>query len=327
MGLKLFKKDHINLVSDSYTFTYPNNYTMITFTSIENIFYLIYSNKENSIISYNLLDKKKINEIKKAHNKNIINFRHYLDINLKNDLIISISFDGNLKLWVINNLECLFNIQKAGFLYSACFLFENNATLIVTGNIFIKVYDLEGKIVRDISEPNDRSYIVESYFDKKMSHNFIITGNEDYIKSFDYNKNKLYHKYYDVDEEEEESIPHCSVLIYDKVKTVKLIESSMDGCIRIWDFHKGELLDKLKVGTKIIRGNNRTFHNIEILCSICFWDDKYLIAACNNSIKIIDLHDLKITKTIEDENVITVQKIILPKIGDFLISQGNENSI
>lgn len=61
MGLKLFKKDHINLVSDSYTFTYPNNYTMITFTSIENIFYLIYSNKENSIISYNLLDKKKIN--------------------------------------------------------------------------------------------------------------------------------------------------------------------------------------------------------------------------------------------------------------------------
>ena len=87
--------------------------TFIVFTSIENIITIIYADINLSIISYNLNDNKKINEIKNAHKNEISNFRHFLDKNNKRDLIISISAkDNNLKLWNYNNFECLINLDK-----------------------------------------------------------------------------------------------------------------------------------------------------------------------------------------------------------------------
>ena len=95
------------------------------FKSIYDIFYLIYTSKNNSIIFYNLLDDKKIDEIKNTHKQYITNYRHYLDNYNKRDLIMSLSLDdNNLKLWNVNNYECLLNIEnvnKNGGLLSACF--------------------------------------------------------------------------------------------------------------------------------------------------------------------------------------------------------------
>ena len=76
-----------DLIKDSFV-----NYTVldnvfIIFKSINNIFYLIYSNEFQSIISYNLIDNKKINEIKNAHDFYINNFRHYLDKRNQRDLL------------------------------------------------------------------------------------------------------------------------------------------------------------------------------------------------------------------------------------------------
>ena len=61
--------------------------------------------------------------------------------------------DNNIKLWNINNYECLIdikNINKKGWMYSACFLKENNKNYIITSNYnssdceFIKVFDFNG---------------------------------------------------------------------------------------------------------------------------------------------------------------------------------------
>jgi len=65
--------------------------TFTVFKSINDILYLIYSNKNNSIISYNLTKCQKVTEIRNAHNKSIINFRHYLDNINRCDYILSIS--------------------------------------------------------------------------------------------------------------------------------------------------------------------------------------------------------------------------------------------
>ena len=100
------------LTKDSYS-DYTLDNTFVVFTSIDNIIYLIYANKNRSIISYNIIENKKVNEIKKAHNRDITNFRHFLDKKNKRDLIISLSIsDNNLKLWNINNYECLINLEK-----------------------------------------------------------------------------------------------------------------------------------------------------------------------------------------------------------------------
>ena len=112
------------IVKDAYA-PYIKQNTFCVFKSIYDIFYLIYTSKNNSIIFYNLLDDKKINEIKNTHKQYITNYRHYLDNYNKRDLIISLSLDdNNLKLWNVNNYECLLNIEnvnKNGGLLSACF--------------------------------------------------------------------------------------------------------------------------------------------------------------------------------------------------------------
>ena len=150
----------ISLANDSFAYSGVDN-TFTVFKSINNLLYLIYSNKNKSIICYNLINFRKVNEIKNAHNSYITNFRHYLDNNNRRDLILSISpNDNNIKLWNINNWEILVNIKnlKIGNLCSACFLNENNNTYIIT-NIYywgditelIKVFDTNGNKIKEIN--------------------------------------------------------------------------------------------------------------------------------------------------------------------------------
>ena len=82
-----------NITKDSYTNGILDN-TFILFNSINDLLYLIYS-KRNSIISFNLNNNKKINEIKNAHDEDISNFRHYLDKINKIDFLLSLSKNIN----------------------------------------------------------------------------------------------------------------------------------------------------------------------------------------------------------------------------------------
>ena len=310
-----------NLAKDSFADIYLDN-TFVVFKSINDIISLIYSNKNKSIISYNLTSNKIINEIKNAHNNYITNFRHYLDNNNKRDLILSISYiDNNIKLWNINYYECLINIKninKSGYLFSACFLNDNNQINIITsnGHLFnilefesIKIYNLKGNKLKEIKNSNDNTYFIDSYYDNKYSKNYIIAGNIDYVNSFDYEKNKIYHKYND----KNNFAPHFSIVINNKKEIVELIESCYDGNIRIWNFHSGELLNKIKI-------------NNNLLFCICLWNNEYLFVGCeDNTIKLIDLNKgiIKQFKGHKDY-VLTIKKIIHPKYGECLISQGLE---
>ena len=89
--------------NDRLNASYLDN-SFCVFKTINGILVIIYSNINLSIISYNLNNFQKINEIKKAHNENIINFRHISDIDKNRDLIISCSSpDNNIKLWTFHN--------------------------------------------------------------------------------------------------------------------------------------------------------------------------------------------------------------------------------
>ena len=311
-----------DLSKDSYSDHILDN-TFCVFNSFDDILYLVYSTKLRSIIFYNLIDNKKINEIRSAHDMLITNFRHYLDEINETDFIITISSDENcIKLWNVNNLECLFNIKninKNGRLYSACFLNYNNQNFIITshyrkylGNISepIKIYDFNGNKVKEINDSNDRTCFIESYYDNKLSKNFIITGNYDCIKSYDYKENKIYHIYYDNDKQN-----HFSLIMNNKEGIIQIIESSEDGNIRIWNFHSGELLNKIKTGNDNLFG-------------ICFWNNDNIFVGCEDkTIELIDLNKGVIIKNLirHRNNVITVKKIIHSKYGECLISQGYAN--
>ena len=302
-----------DLTEDSFFEGYIG-YSFCVFKSINNILYLIYSNMNYSILFYNLINYNIINEIKNAHTENITNFRHHLDKHNKRDLIMSISsMDNNIKLWNAHNCNCLINIKnvnKNGCIYSGCFLYNNLSIYIITSNNnwigkteSIKVFDLNGIKIKEINDSISDTFIIESYFDKELSKNYIISGNHGCVKSYDFNNNILYHKYNDDSYKE-----HLSIIMYNN----KLIESSTDGYIRIWNFHSIKLLNIIKIDNIIIY-------------NICLWNSEFLFIGCSDKkIKLLDLQSGKIIKTLigHNNNVITIQKIYHPKYGECLISNG-----
>lgn len=238
------------LTNDSYV-DYTLDNTFIVSTSVDDIIYLIYSTNKNSIIFYNIIDNKKVIEIKNAHNRNITNLRHFQDKIKKRDLIISISLsDNNLKLWDLSNFVCLLNISnvnQSGRLFSACLFTENKNNYILTSNAYgnglesIKVFDFNGIKIKEINDSKDNTFFIDTYQDNKSSRIYILTGNIGYVKSYDFTGNKLYHIY-----SEDDNKRHCSIIAKNINGEEKLIESSFDGHIRIWDFHLAILLKKLK---------------------------------------------------------------------------------
>ena len=308
-----------DIIEDSYSDHTLDN-TFCTFKSINNILYLIYSNEKISIISYDLINNKKINELIKAHENYITNFRYFLDKINKRDLILSISADdNNIKVWNVLNFDCLLNmkeINKKGCLYSACFLNFNDQIYIITSNSTfkaepIKVFDLEGNKTKIIKNNKESVYFLDVYYHYELPKIYILIGGQGYVISYDFIKDEFYHIYRDNNNE-----CHDSIIIFDKNEIIKLIESSKDGIIRIYDFNSTDLLKKIRVSNLY-------------LVSICIWKDNYLFVGCGDkNIKLVEISEGKITKKLNghSNSVTTIKKIFHPKYGECLISQGYENN-
>ena len=218
--------------NDSYAhFDLENSFTV--FNSISNILYLIYSNKNNSIICYDLIRQKNIKELYHNHNQYITNFRHYLDKINKRDLVMSISSeDDNINIWNANNWNCILNltnINNSGHLFSACFLRQNNEIYILTSNSNnssnnhisepIKVFDLNGQKIKEVNNSNQSTFFIESYYDKILSKDYILTAHFDFVCSFDFIRNDIYHQYC----ENDTSYINNSLVINNDDNIIKLI--------------------------------------------------------------------------------------------------------
>ena len=321
-NLNIEIKNEKILVNDSFSGLWLDN-SFCVFKSFNNILYLIYADKKNSIISYNLIDEKKINEIKKAHRASITNFRHFFDKNSKRDFIMTISaHNNNIKIWNFSNFERLLSINsinKKGWLNSACFLNKDNNIFLVTSNCNrekpvepIKIFDLKGNKIKELDDSLEFTYFIDIYEDKIKNKNYIIAGNKGLSKSYDYDDNKVYHKY--IYEDLEDSY-HMSILIDNSEEIIKMIESSCSGRIFVWNFHSGELI-------KIIDAGDRW------LFSIGFIENNILYVACKNGkIEIIDVSKGKriIDFQIHEDKVLTIKKISHPNYGECLISKDLSN--
>lgn len=309
-----------DLATDSYSNLGVDN-TFCVFISLDNILYLIYSTENKSIVFYDLTYDKKLNETQNAHNNFITNLMHYHDKVNNRDLLLTISAeDNNIKLWAINNkqwqiIQDFKNINKNGYLYSTCFLCDDNENYILTSNCnlsgsseYVKLYDLNGNKVRDIIDLKDDTLFIDTYYDKKMEKIFILTGNNGNIKSYNYKENKIYKIYNDNDN----NYGHKSIIINYKEGLAKMIESSEEGVIRIWNFHSGDLLNKINIGNGGLYG-------------LCSWNDEFLLVGSEDkTIKLINLNKGTIVKNLAEHSndVITLKKVIHPKFGECLISQG-----
>jgi hypothetical protein len=315
-SLKSITKDSFAEIDIDNTFT--------VFKSINDILYLIYSNKNKSIICYDLQYQQILKELKKSHNAYITNLRHYLDEINKRDLIMSISSkDNNLKIWSLIDWECILNltnVNKKWYLYSACLLTDNNEQYIVTSNASekqnnesIKVFNLNGKQIKTFNNSNETTLFIDNYYDDKTNINYIISCSLGHSKSYDFRSGEVYRKY------SEKNKSCCgSVIIKNNENIIKLIDSSADGFIRIYNFHSGEFLSKIKVIDKFLYG-------------LCLWNNNFIFVGCGDkTIKLIDLDSEKVVDSLNGHknSVLTIKKLIHPLYGEYLFSQGlNDDKI
>ena len=313
-----------SVINDSYDH-YGLNNAFIVFKTINEIFYIIYSTKNKSFICYNLNVNKKEKVINNYHNNIITNFRHFFDKEEKRDLIMSISADdNNIRLWNINNLECITNItniNNGGVLDSSCFLKENNKNYIITSNYNneagkseqIKVFNFKGQLIKTINDSKDKTFFIDSYYDHILCKNYIITGNYSYLKSYDFSNNKVYHQYLD----NKNIYNHFHFILVINKNKIKLIDGCDDGIIRIWNFHSGLLINKIESGKGLFK-----------IGSLCLWNNNYIFVGSKDTIRLIELKNGLIIKEFKGHNnyVCTIIKIIHPKYGELLLSQNMHDS-
>ena len=83
----------------------------ITFKSIKGILLIIYTTDDYSIISYDIVNEKKQNEIK-CSQKDIFELYHCLDRKNKRDLLLTQSTYNYIKIWDIENFNCILDLKK-----------------------------------------------------------------------------------------------------------------------------------------------------------------------------------------------------------------------
>lgn len=291
-----------------------NNFEV--FKTINNEILLAYGTPYKDIYFYNLEIEKVTKSIPEAHEQEITNFRYTYDKIKNRDLLLSVcNYVKNIKVWNVGDLSCLLNIQgvyTSGDLFSSCFLMDeiHSKNYIISINHDkenLKIYDFNGKKINEINNSEDKSFLVDTYFNQKNKKYYIIVGNEKFIVSYNFPERTVYHKYYD-----NSNSWHMNFLINTKDKEVNLIESDMFGYVRIWDFNKGDLLKKLFIEKKMR------------LRAICLWSYKYLfVGAEDKKIKLIDLeNNIEVDNLKVNDYICTIKKVEKTKYGDCLIFQG-----
>ena len=152
--------------------------TMDVFNSIDtNLPYIVYINNTTNIIFYNCKSNEITSTIKEAHGFIlIINIRHYLYDN--KDIILSASFESSIKLWKVRTLECFLEIKKSNDnnLISACLFMDKKQYFIAAANQIrnLRVFDMNGKKIKEIQNSERYGNYLENYFSKKTSKNYFI---------------------------------------------------------------------------------------------------------------------------------------------------------
>lgn len=291
-----------------------NNFAV--FKTLNNEVFLTYATHYNSIDFYNIEFDRVTKYIKNAHECEITNFRYTYDNNYNRDLLLSVSNQlKNIKVWDINNLKCIVNIINAysiGDLFSSCFLIDENdkKNYIISINYEqnLKIYDFEGTHVKEFDNSNDKSFLVDSFYNSKNMKYYIVVANEKFIISYNFYDGSIYNIYY----EDNSNSWHMNFIISSNDDGINLIESDTVGYVRVWDFDKGVMLKKLFIEKKMrLRG-------------ICLWNYKYLfVGADDKKIKLIDLeNDVELDSLKCNDYVCTIKKINCSKFGECLVFQG-----
>ena len=306
-----------NLTKKTTSKYYGDN-NFIVFESLKKELILVYSVNHYSIQFYNIEEDKLIKNIQDAHKSQINNFRYARDNILSRDLVLSVADKNkNIKIWDFENYDCILNIESVyfdGFLFSSCFLIDeihkNNYIITINFNSEpLKIFDFKGINIRNIDNNEDKSYIVDTFFNSYQKKYYIVVGNENYIISYCFEDGLIYKKYHDYTSDD---CVHMFFTINYKETNVHLIEADLIGYIRIWNFDTGSLVKKFIIGDKVK------------LKGLCLWNEIYLfVGASDKTVKLVDIQKGEVLDNLKcNEIICNIKKISSKKLGECLLLQG-----
>lgn len=301
---------------------YLGDNNFIVFESINKEIILVFCTIRSTINFFDIEKEIIIKSIPDAHKSQITNFRYAKDSNYNRDLLLSIADKiKNIKIWDINTLNCILNIDEAyfsGFLFSSCFLIDeiNKRNYVISVNYNsepLKIYSLEGKnLYSQIRDIGYKIYLVDTFFNKVEKKYYIILGCETCIISLNFEDQKIYRKYHEKNSE----CVHMYFSINCKGKKVLLIDSDLSGYIRIWNFDNGNMLRKYLIGEKLkLRG-------------MSLWNENYVfVGASDKNVKLVDLRNGEVIENLKCyDNITTIKKIYSYVYGECLLLQGRLNN-
>ena len=301
---------------------YLGDNNFIVFESINKEIILVFCTIRSTINFFDIEKEIIIKSIPDAHKSQITNFRYAKDSNYNRDLLLSIADKiKNIKIWDINTLNCILNIDEAyfsGFLFSSCFLIDeiNKRNYVISVNYNsepLKIYSLEGKnLYSQIRDIGYKIYLVDTFFNKVEKKYYIILGCETCIISLNFEEQKIYRKYHEKNSE----CVHMYFSINCKGKKVLLIDSDLSGYIRIWNFDNGNMLRKYLIGEKLkLRG-------------MSLWNENYVfVGASDKNVKLVDLRNGEVIENLKCyDNITTIKKIYSYVYGECLLLQGRLNN-
>jgi WD40 repeat protein len=290
------------------------------FKSLSGESLVVWGTPQYSIEFYDLEKGKIIKTIPNAHNQTIFSCRHYVDYINNIDYIITSSYDKTVKTWDLKNFQNILNIKNPHsgyYIYSVNILCDQKegANYIITSapNEYMKVFDFSGNYLRSFGQNDESTYFIDTYCDSKEGVHYVINANSSDVKSYEFKTGKLYHKY-----KGSPQTWHMSAIVNETKEQQILIESDGNGYIRMWEFHTGNLIKTIPSSVSLnLRG-------------ICLWNDDYLLAAGNDyQVKLFDLAQGKFIKSFKGHTstVCSIEKIVHPKYGECLISQGLDGKL
>ena len=321
-------KEEINLIDKiGYKNTISSN-AFIIFKSFHDKYYLVYGDNSNIIISYDLTTNTKLKQVPKTDEVTSC-FNHFPDVYKKRDLIMTIhSKSKSIKVWDFRDMKLIYHfnkINKSGYLNVACFFNDNNQIYILSSNHRytgknvepIKIYDLKGNKIKELKDSNENVFFLDYYYDKKQFKKYIIAGFAKYIRAYDPTNNTIYNKYKD-----KYNAFHREALINDYESTTKLIESSTDGNVRIWDFHKAELIKRIKINER------ETF-------GICLWNKESLFVGTRDKIVLVNIntgeiiyeYDYTFESKYNDYGIIAIKKLNSIHFGECLVTKAYDKDV
>ena len=328
---KVSKKTFSSITQSIHTNCYDNQF--VIFESINKYSYvLVAATKNFSLAVYDILDYFTLISSKKMFNDYVSSIKHYpyRSKNKNTDYILTTSWDSSIKLWEYYEIETKTNLKRTlavvvnitefmTHVFSACLVVNKSLLYVVyfneKDNIIVK--DMKNSHVKFLGiKSTVRKYTqLQCVQEAKTKKNYIIAASN-CLQVFDFSEENKKSLVKTVGEKGRKS-KVVSLEIQQENDKIKIFEIDTQGVLRVWDFSTEQLIFSIETSSSVV--------------SMCLWNSSYIILAGYNdsTLKIVSLKEEKIITEIEDEktNINTIRKLLIPTMGEYLVSISYNNEI